>query len=40
MRGGITYNEAMDMSIVERNIISKIVEDNLQTTKKSGMAFF
>ena len=40
MRGGITYNEAMDMSVSERNIIGKIIEDNLETTKKSGMAFF
>ena len=40
MRGGITYTEAMNMSIHERNIINKIVEDNMETTKKSGMAFF
>jgi len=40
MRGGVTYEEAMNMSITERNIISKIIEENLETTKKSGMAFF
>jgi hypothetical protein len=40
MRGGITYGEAMEMSIQEREIIAKIIEDNLETTKKSGMAFF
>ena len=40
MRGGITYSEAMDMSIAERELIAKIIEDNLETTKKSGMAFF
>ena len=40
MRGGINYTEAMNMSIHERNIINKIVEDNMETTKKSGLAFF
>jgi hypothetical protein len=40
MRGGVTYAELMDMSIQERDIISKIIEDNLETTKKSGLAFF
>jgi hypothetical protein len=40
MRGGVTYSEAMDMSVVEREIIGKIIEENLETTKKSGMAFF
>lgn len=40
MRGGVTYSELMDMSVQERNIISKIIEENLETTKKSGMAFF
>jgi hypothetical protein len=40
MRGGVTYDEIMDMSLVERDIMSKIIEENLETTKKSGMAFF
>lgn len=40
MRGGVTYDELMDMSITERNIIGGIIEENLETTKKSGMAFF
>lgn len=40
MRGGVTYSELMDMSVQERNIISKIIEENLETTKKSGLAFF
>ena len=40
MRGGVTYDEIMNMSISERDIIGKIVEDNLETTKKSGLAFF
>ena len=40
MRGGVTYDELMDMSISERNIIGSIIEENLETTKKSGLAFF
>ena len=40
MRGGITYDEAMLLSFQEREIIGKIVKDNLETTKKSGLPFF
>ncbi len=40
MRGGITYNEAMDMSVEERKIISEIIKENLEIAKKSNMPFF
>jgi hypothetical protein len=40
MRGGISYAEAMHLSQEEREIISDIVKDNLETTKKSGLPFF
>lgn len=40
MRGGITYDEAANLSIQEREIINDIVKDNLVTTKKSKMPFF
>jgi hypothetical protein len=40
MRGGVTYDEAMQMSRSERNIIDDIVKENLETTKKSGLPFF
>lgn len=40
MRGGLDYNDAMLLSSEERKIISKIVKDNLETAKKSGMPFF
>jgi hypothetical protein len=40
MRGGITYNDAMLMSLEDRQIINKIIADNLETAKKSGMPFF
>jgi len=40
MRGGITYDEAMQMSESDRRIVNEIVKDNLETTKKSGLPFF
>lgn len=40
MRGGVTYNEAMNMSNSEREAISNIIKENLETTKKSGLPFF
>jgi hypothetical protein len=40
MRGGVTYEEAMQLSINERNMINTIVKENLETTKKSGLPFF
>jgi hypothetical protein len=40
MRGGVTYDEAMNMSLSERNIIVKMVEEHMETTKKSGLPYF
>ena len=40
MRGGDNYNDAMMMSVEDRQIIGKIVTDNLETSKKSGLPFF
>ena len=40
MRGGLTYDEGMQLSQVERDIINELVKDNLETTKKSGLPFF
>lgn len=40
MRGGISYNEAMLLSLDDRKIINDIIKDNLETAKKSGMPFF
>lgn len=40
MRGGITYDDAMCLSQQERELINKIVKDNMETTKKSGLPFF
>lgn len=40
MRGGINYSDAMFLSSDERKIISEIIKDNLETSKKSGLPFF
>jgi len=40
MRGGLTYEEAYNLSVQEREIINEIIKDNLETTKKSKMPFF
>jgi hypothetical protein len=40
MRGGVTYDEAIQMSQSERSIINEIVKENLETTKKTGLAYF
>ena len=40
MRGGLSYGDAMLLSQDERKIISKIIDDNMETTKKSGLPFF
>ncbi len=40
MRGGLTYEESMYLSRSEREIIGKLIDDNLETTKKSGMPFY
>ena len=40
MRGGVTYQESLNMSLEERKIVGGIVKDNLETTKKTGRDFF
>jgi hypothetical protein len=40
MRGGLSYTEAMNLSMEERNIINDIIKENLETTKKSRLPFF
>lgn len=40
MRGGITYDQAMQLSVSERTLISELIKENLETTKKSGLPFF
>jgi hypothetical protein len=40
MRGGVSYEDVLNMSPEERSAISQIVEENLETTKKTQMPFF
>jgi hypothetical protein len=40
MRGGASYEDILNMSTYERKVISKLIEDNLDTTKKSGLPYF
>jgi hypothetical protein len=40
MRGGLSYEAALNLSADERTTISQIIKDNLETTKKSGLPFF
>ena len=40
MRGGVTYNDIMLMSGAQVDSINAIIEENLETTKKTRMPFF
>jgi hypothetical protein len=40
MRGGVSYEDILNMSPQEREAIAAIVEENLDITKKSQMPFF
>lgn len=40
MRGSISYDEAMQLSFAEREEIGKLINDNLETTKKTGLPYF
>jgi hypothetical protein len=37
MRGGVTYNEAMALGYQERELVNKIIKENIENTKKSRM---
>lgn len=40
MRGGASYEDILNMSQQERAAVAKLIEDNLETTKKTQMPFF
>ncbi len=40
MRGSLSFSEAFDLSLEDIEIISEIIKDNLETTKKTQMPFF
>ena len=39
MRGGVSYEDVLNMSDFERQSLSQIVDENLETTKKTQMPF-
>jgi hypothetical protein len=40
MRGGVSYEDILNMSTYERTQLNEIVKSNLETTKKSNLPFF
>jgi hypothetical protein len=40
MRGGITLDQAMQLSYSDRESIAELIKSNLETTKKSGLPYF
>jgi hypothetical protein len=40
MRGGLAYDQALQLSVAERRLISTMIKENLETTKKTGLPFF
>jgi hypothetical protein len=40
MRGALSINEAFQLDSEDRNIIFELIEENLETTKESGLPFF
>ena len=40
MRGGLTYDQALQLSTAERKIIASLIKENMETTKKTGLPYF
>ena len=40
MRGGVTLQEAYGLAPSDREIVSQLVKENMDTTKKTGQPFF
>ena len=40
MRGGVSYNDIMNMTSNQVDALNSIIEENLETTKKSKLPFF
>ena len=40
MRGGMSYEDVLNLSLNERAQVNKLIENNLETTKKSQLPFF
>lgn len=40
MRGGLSYDDSYSLSAEENDIIRKIIKENMEATKNSGLPFF
>ena len=40
MRGGITYEQVLQLSTNERQMIAALAKENMETTKKTNLPFF
>ena len=40
MRGSISYDDAMFLTYEDRQVISDIIKQNMETTEKTGLPFF
>ena len=40
MRGGISYDQVMQMSYGERTMIAALVKENMETTNKTKLPYF
>lgn len=40
MRGGIQYNDVLNLSANERKMIAEISKENIELTKKTGLPYF
>jgi hypothetical protein len=40
MRGGITYDQVLALSHAERQMINRLAEENIETTKKTQLPWF
>lgn len=40
MRGSLSFSEAFELSLEDQEIINKIIDSNLETTKETKLPFF
>jgi len=40
MRGAVSYPDILQMNNRERDIIGKIIKENLETTRRTGLPFY
>jgi len=40
MRGAVSYPDILQMNNRERDIIGKLIKENLETTRRTGLPFY